>query len=386
MLLPDSTLSSSKPMTTNRNPTPVTILTGFLGAGKTTLLNQVLNGNHGLRIAVLVNDFGAVNIDSQLILGIEDDDTISLPNGCICCMMRGELLAAAHKLAARADRPDHLIVEASGVAYPVGIVTTFASPFASEHFLLDSVLAVVDAEQAMQHLLARSAARRRFGEKIERFLYTVFPSTQAELYENQIGTADLVVLNKTDLLDDDSLAAVRGWLDYISPRARRFETTFGQIPLTLALGSGRFDLSQVWDPGPDLQPDPLEPDNYDPDHARLLQTWHFRSDTPFDLNRLEQALRSLPPGVYRAKGIIFLADYPEKRGILHVVGQRVRLVVGAAWQASESPYSEFVVIGARDGVNPDELQTRFTAALADEPSTGAKPGLMAPLLEWLRQK
>ena len=124
---------------------PVTVLTGFLGAGKTTLLNRILNGDHGLRIAVLVNDFGAINIDSDLVVGVEsNDDIISLANGCVCCNIRDDLLAAVHGVIERTDQPEYIVLEASGVAEPSGIVSTFTDPGLRDRIRLDSIMRVVD--------------------------------------------------------------------------------------------------------------------------------------------------------------------------------------------------------------------------------------------------
>lgn len=374
-------------MTANTKPIPVTILTGFLGAGKTTLLNHLLHGDHGLRVAVMVNDFGAVNIDSQLIADVNDEDTVKLSNGCICCTIRDDLLSAAVDLAKREDRPEFLIVEASGVADPVGIATTFASEAASEHFQLDSVLTVVDVEQALEHIHSREATRKKFGTKIEKFLYAFFPSKEADLYETQIRTADFVTLNKTDLLDEESLNAVRGWLDEIVPKARRFETTFGQIPLELAIGVGRFDPSQVAAQVRDVHVHAagVEAD-HGHDHADVFETWNFTSDQPFDLERLRQAVTALPATVYRAKGMVFLADHPDQRGVLHVAGRRVRLKVGEPWAGGEAKRSQLVVIGAQGGVDAAELEKRFTAALAKDGVVRARPASSASTLEWERSE
>src|SRR6266566_1031443 len=127
---------------------PVTILTGFLGAGKTTLLNRILTGEHGLRVAVLVNDFGSTNIDAELVVGVESGgDLISLANGCVCCNIRDDLLAAVHQVIARPERPEYILLEASGVAEPSGIAMTFAAAGVRERIRLDSIMCVVDAEQ-----------------------------------------------------------------------------------------------------------------------------------------------------------------------------------------------------------------------------------------------
>jgi G3E family GTPase len=376
-------------MAEKKKSIPVTILTGFLGAGKTTLLNHLMHGEHGLRVAVMVNDFGAVNIDSQLIVGVKDEDTVNLSNGCICCTIRGDLLNAAVQLANRPDRPDFLIVEASGVADPVGIVTTFASELARGHFLLDSVLTVVDAEQALEHILSREATRKKFGAKIEDILYTFFPSKQADLYENQIRTADLVVLNKTDLLDADSLNAVRDWLHDIHSNARRFETTFGRIPLELAIGVGRFDPAQIKSEARDVHVHEAgaESDHdhhHEHDHSLIFETWSFTNSKPFDLKKLRQALITLPPSIYRAKGAVYLVDYPEKRDVLHVVGRRIRLMVGDAWAENESKRSQIVMIGSHGGVDAAELESRFTSALAVDSTPQTESKSLASLLEWLR--
>ena len=127
---------------------PITVLTGFLGAGKTTLLNRILNGNHGLRVAVLVNDFGSINIDADLVVGIENNgDVISLANGCVCCSIRDDLLDAVTQVLARPEQPEYVVLEASGVADPVGIAVTFTDAGLRDRIRLDSITCVVDAEQ-----------------------------------------------------------------------------------------------------------------------------------------------------------------------------------------------------------------------------------------------
>ena len=128
-------------------PTPVTVLAGFLGAGKTTLLNRILQSQHGLRIAVMINDFGALNIDAQLVSAIEDDFTVNLENGCICCNIRDDLLAQTLALLRRPDPPEYIIVEASGVSDPMAIAETFTLTEISHLLYLDSVITLVDAEQ-----------------------------------------------------------------------------------------------------------------------------------------------------------------------------------------------------------------------------------------------
>ena len=152
---------------------PVTILSGFLGAGKTTLLNRILNGNHGLRVAVLVNDFGSINIDTDLIVGVEDN-AISLANGCVCCNIRDDLVETVEMVINRPESPEYILLEASGVADPSGIAFTFVQPNFRDRIRLDSIISIVDADQI--------------------FAYPDYPGVQ-ELKLRQIGFSDMVILN-----------------------------------------------------------------------------------------------------------------------------------------------------------------------------------------------
>ena len=201
---------------------PLTVLTGFLGAGKTTLLNRILTGDHGLRVAVLVNDFGSINIDAELVVGVESDgDVISLANGCVCCNIRDDLVAAVTQVMARPERPEYILLEASGVADPSGIALTFMDEDMRDRIRLDSIMCVVDAEQ-------------------------MFAAPEMmELKLRQVAFADMLILNKVDLVTREEIERIKAWLDDRFHRYRLVEASGGNVPLEILLSVGRFDPSRL---------------------------------------------------------------------------------------------------------------------------------------------
>lgn len=332
---------------------PITILTGFLGAGKTTLLNRILNGDHGLRVAVLVNDFGAVNIDAELVIGVQED-VVSLANGCVCCTIRDDLIETVEAVLARPEAPEYVLLEASGVSDPAGLVTTFLDPKLADRIRLDSVTCVLDADQLFAHRTRRELMMLKL---------------------NQIGFSDLLILNKVDLAGPDETANVREWLEKSFPRIRIVEASHCDVPLEILLAVGRFDPARG---GLEMEAahehgcaDPACHDaHHGHDHTQAFTTWSFETDRPMSLDAVRAAARALPGNVYRAKGVIHSADDPAHPAVLQVVGRRVDLHVHGEWGA-RTPRSQLVVIGAADSLDERELHHTFAACIADSPaSTG----------------
>ena len=322
---------------------PVTVLTGFLGAGKTTLMNRILNGDHGLRVAVLVNDFGSLNIDAELIVGVESD-VISLANGCICCTIRDDLIETTMQTINRPERPEYILLEASGVADPSAIMLTFGADCFRDRIRLDSIICVVDAEQVL-----------------------AVPELM-ELKIRQMAFADLNILNKVDLVDRARIDQIRAWLDSRFHRYRLVEASHGNVPLEVLLSVGRFDPAQA-----DLNLHALEDggcdrpqcdqDHHSHDQSKTFSSWGYESALPMSLEALREMVHQLPPDIYRAKGIIYSSDVPERRAVLQVVGKRVDISLQDAWGA-RPPRTQLVVIGGAGGIDTTALRAQFEMAHA----------------------
>jgi len=333
---------------------PITILTGFLGAGKTTLLNRILTGNHGLRVGVLVNDFGAINIDAELVVGV-DGNMMSLANGCVCCQIRDDLIESVVALLARPEGIEYVLLEASGVADPAGICVTFTDPNLRDRIRLDSVICVLDADQVFAH--------------------PEYPPLM-ELKLRQVGFADMLILNKADLAGPEQVAKVRAWLDKHFNRLRIVETNYCEVPNEILLGVGRFDpacaahdahAAEHHCTDPDCHDDSHAHHHHAHDHSKVFSTWSYDTDQPLALETLREAMRKLPGTIYRVKGVVHTIDAPQRRAVLQVVGRRTDISLQDDW-GTRVPRTRIVAIGAAGGIDPGLLEKTFVSCT---PTAGA---------------
>ncbi len=290
---------------------PLTVVSGFLGAGKTTLLNGLLLEPHGQRIAVLVNDFGRIAIDASLILS-RHEDTIALTNGCACCSVAGDLTRTLVQLAQRPEPPDAIVLEASGLADPHGIAQV---ALANPALRLDGVLTVLDAETIAERA-ADPACR--------------------DTFMAQIMAADLLVLNKLDLLDATAQSAARRWLAATVPSRPVLDAVQAKVPAAVALGLNSPRM-------------PTRPPARG--HAAAFESWELTSPVPMDRAETQAMLAALPHGILRAKGFLQFADDPRSRTLYQRVGRRWTFSPSGAFDGAE-PESALVVIaqaGAIDG-------------------------------------
>jgi G3E family GTPase len=296
---------------------PVTILAGFLGSGKTTLLNRILEGNHGVRVAVFVNDFGAIDIDSRLITR-RDANVIALDNGCICCTIGADLLSQLTGLIEGPARPEHVLVECSGVSDPGRLLVSLRDPHFRRLSRVDGVVTLVDSSAADE-----------------------IPPGALELARRQLVSADVIVLNKTDLVTRERLDDVRRRWTY--PSARVLEAEHAGVPLDVVLG-----LDGVRAAGDDGA--------FGRDHAMPFATWTWVSDEPLSYDAVRHSLARLPASVFRVKGFLYLAEAPRERVVAHVVGRRVDVRPLGTWNGT-SPRTELVFIGLGADVRADRART-----------------------------
>jgi G3E family GTPase len=320
---------------------PVTVLTGYLGAGKTTLLNRILTENHGKRYAVIVNEFGEIGIDNDLVVD-SDEEVFEMNNGCICCTVRGDLIRILGGLMKRKDKFDAILIETTGLADPSPVVQTFfVDEDVKEKTKLDSVTTVVDAKHVLQRLKDSKEA------------------------SEQIAFADQILLNKVDLVSKEELTRVEKAIRALNPLAPIHHTERCSIDLDKVLGRNAFDLSRALE----LEPHLLEAEEHEHDHDHVhgtdISSVSLSSTIPLDGDKVTAWLRNLleekGQSILRTKGILDIKNRNER-----LVFQAVHMVMEGdfqgAWKPDDKRYSRIVFIG-RD-LDEAELQRGFAACVA----------------------
>ncbi|MGA6226793.1 GTP-binding protein [Streptomyces umbrinus] len=348
---------------------PVTVLSGFLGAGKTTLLNHVLGNREGLRVAVIVNDMSEINIDASLVRGGEaalsrtEERLVEMTNGCICCTLRDDLLEEIDRLA-REDHFDYLLIESSGISEPMPVAATFA--FARDDGAtlgdlarLDTMVTVVDAANFLPELTNGD-------ELVERGLdqYEDDERTVSDLLMDQIEFADVIVLNKLDLVHEDAAARLRATLSRLNPVARIVPAVHGRVELGAVLGTGLFDLERAQQaPGWVME---LNGDHVPETEEYGISSTVFRSEAPFHPGRLWTFVTGELDGgafgqVLRSKGFFTLASRPYVTGLWSQAGSVARFEPSAARDTDGSSGQELVFIGTH--LHAEALHAALTDCL-----------------------
>jgi G3E family GTPase len=342
--------------------TPVTVLTGYLGAGKTTLLNRILSEPHGKKYAVIVNEFGEIGIDNDLVVGA-DEEVFEMNNGCVCCTVRGDLIRIIDGLMRRKGKFDAIIVETTGLADPAPVAQTFfVDDAVGRKAKLDAVVTVADAKWLKDRLKDAPEAK------------------------NQIAFADVILVNKTDLVAPDELTEVEMRIRGINPYAKVHRTERCQVPLPEVLERNAFDLDRILD----IEPEFLAGNGHDHDHGhhghghdhehghhhghdRGLKHYHdeemqslsLKTERPLDPDKFFPWVQDLVakdgPNILRTKGILSFKDDPER-----FVFQGVHMILDGdhqrPWQESEKRESRIVFIGRN--LDEDKIRKGFESCLA----------------------
>jgi G3E family GTPase len=316
---------------------PVTVLSGFLGAGKTTLLNHVLNNRQGLKVAVIVNDMSEVNIDASLVknggasLSRTEEKLVEMQNGCICCTLREDLLKEVAALA-REGRFDHLLIESTGISEPMPVAETFTfqdeqGKSLSDLSRLDTLVTVVDGPRFLKDYLEGMELKKRGLAVNEQDQRTI-----TELLVDQVEFANVIILNKTDLMGGMRVRELEAILRTLNPGARLIRAEHAKVDLSEILDTGLFDFERASQSPGWLKT--LRGEKTPETQEYGISSFVFRDRRPFHPNRLASLLMLEWKGVLRAKGFLYLASRLEHIGLLSLAGSVWQLGPAGAWRAA----------------------------------------------------
>ena len=353
---------------------PVTILSGFLGAGKTTLLNHILSNQQGVKTAVLVNEFGEIGIDNDLVV-TTGEDMVELSNGCICCSINGELMEAVERVIERPEPLDYIVVETTGLADPLPVAMTFLGSELRDQTRLDSIITLIDAENFDDVVLDTEVGRA------------------------QVIYGDILLLNKCDLVSEERLESVEQQLRAVKNDARILRSVKGEVPLALLLSVGLFESDKVSSPADDPSLDHSDCDHdhghcshdhsHGDDHGHSHGDGHdhghyhhshehgdhqdiegftslsFQSDGPFALRKFQNFLdNQMPQEVFRAKGILWFNE-SERRHVFHLAGKRFS-IDDTDWTGDRK--NQLVLIGRN--IDHNKLRKQLKACVAPDAGKG----------------